>query len=79
MSIVRAYTRFLVIPMFYVEQANKTKEEIMAKCSTCGKTIRIPKGWSIGPAVRRHYWAKHRERMERGRADRAAESLIGKH
>jgi hypothetical protein len=33
----------------------------MAKCKTCGKQIMIPKGWSIGPAVRRHYWAKHPE------------------
>ncbi|MGH2772076.1 MAG: hypothetical protein ACRDIU_02910 [Actinomycetota bacterium] len=48
----------------------------MAKCTTCGKTIRVPDGWSIGPAVRRHYWAKHPERMERKRADRAAEASI---
>jgi hypothetical protein len=33
------------------------------RCRTCGKTIRIPEGWSVGPAVRRHYWAKHREVM----------------
>lgn len=48
----------------------------MAKCKTCGKPIRVPKGWTIGPAVRRHYWAKHPERMERGRLDRAAETNL---
>ena len=48
----------------------------MAKCTTCGKTIRIPEGWSVGPAVRRHYWAKHPQRMEAKRADRAAEASI---
>ncbi len=48
----------------------------MAKCKTCGKTIRVPKGWSIGPAVRRHYWAKHPERMERKRIDQKATAAI---
>jgi hypothetical protein len=40
-------------------------------CKTCGQKIRIPKGWTVGPAVRRHYWAKHRDVMQpemRGRA-----------
>lgn len=44
----------------------------MAKCKTCGKTIRIPAGWTIGPAARRHYWAKHPEVMQGKRADKAA-------
>lgn len=48
----------------------------MAKCKTCGKAIRVPKGWTVGPAVRRHYWAKHPERMEKERADRAATKAI---
>lgn len=50
----------------------------MAKCNTCGKAIRVPKGWSVGPAVRRHYWAKHPEVMERSRSDRAAEDALPK-
>lgn len=50
----------------------------MAKCTTCGKAIRVPKGWTVGPAVRRHYWAKHPERMEGARADRAAEASLPK-
>ena len=33
------------------------------RCSECGKAIRVPQGWSTGPAVRRHYWSKHREIM----------------
>ena len=33
------------------------------KCKTCGKTIRIPAGWTVGPAVRRHYWRYHRDVM----------------
>lgn len=35
-----------------------------ATCRTCGKRIRIPDGWTTGPAVRRHYWAKHRDVMQ---------------
>ena len=40
------------------------------KCRTCGARIRIPDGWTPGPAVRKHYWAKHRDVMlpERGAA-----------
>lgn len=33
------------------------------RCKQCGKTIRVPEGWSVGPAVRRHYWRAHREVM----------------
>lgn len=33
------------------------------KCRTCGSRIRIPDGWTAGPAVRKHYWAKHRDVM----------------
>ena len=35
-----------------------------ALCHTCGSRIRIPDGWTVGPAVRRHYWAKHRTVMQ---------------
>jgi hypothetical protein len=34
------------------------------KCRTCGKRIRVPQGWSAGPAVRRHYWKEHRDVMQ---------------
>ena len=44
----------------------------MAKCKTCGKKIRIPEGWSVGPAVRRHYWVKHPEVMQKTKADNEA-------
>lgn len=33
------------------------------RCKACGARIRIPEGWSQGPAVRRHYWTKHRAVM----------------
>jgi hypothetical protein len=33
-------------------------------CHRCGKKFRIPDGWSVGPAARRHYWAKHRDVMQ---------------
>ena len=33
------------------------------KCKMCDRSIRMPAGWSRGPAVRRHYWAKHPEIM----------------
>ncbi len=35
-----------------------------AVCHTCGARIRIPEGWTVGPAARRHYWAKHRDVMQ---------------
>jgi transposase-like protein len=34
------------------------------KCHTCGKTIHMPEGWSVGPSVRRHYWKHHRDTMQ---------------
>lgn len=37
-------------------------------CKACDRPIRIPKGWSTGAAVRRHYWAKHREVMSKSGA-----------
>lgn len=42
-----------------------------ARCNTCGSVIRIPEGWTVGPAVRRHYWRKHPEVM-RPRAGRSS-------
>lgn len=50
----------------------------MAKCKTCGKTIRVPAEWGIGSAVRKHYWAKHPEVMERTKADRDAEANMSR-
>ena len=32
-------------------------------CQTCKRPIHVPPEWSTGAAVRRHYWAKHREVM----------------
>ncbi|MGH2813317.1 MAG: hypothetical protein ACRDI1_11495 [Actinomycetota bacterium] len=46
------------------------------KCKTCGVTIRVPRGWGRGPAVRKHYWAKHPERMQGEQADRRAERAL---
>ena len=34
------------------------------RCRTCGKVIRVPNGWTTGPAVRRHYWREHPEVMK---------------
>lgn len=48
----------------------------MATCKTCGAGIEVPEGWSVGPAVRRHYWAEHAEKMLQPRADRAAEEAL---
>ena len=48
----------------------------MAECRTCGATIEVPEGWSVGPAVRRHYWEVHPERMQKTRADKKAEEAI---
>ncbi len=48
----------------------------MATCRTCGAEIQVPEGWSVGPAVRKHYWSEHPDRMEGKRADREAEESI---
>jgi hypothetical protein len=48
----------------------------VATCKTCGTSIEIPEGWSVGPAVRKHYWEQHPEHMERTRADRVAEATM---
>lgn len=45
----------------------------MAECRTCGANIEVPEGWSVGPAVRRHYWEAHPERMQKTQADKRAE------
>jgi hypothetical protein len=37
-----------------------------ARCHTCGKVIRVPKGWTVGSASRRHYWREHRDVMQPG-------------
>ena len=42
--------------------AAKPKRKV-PRCKTCGAAIRVPEGWGIGSAARRHYWAKHREVM----------------
>ena len=34
-------------------------------CKACDKPIHIPKGWSTGASVRRHYWRKHRKVMQK--------------
>ena len=33
-------------------------------CKLCDKKIRMPQGWTRGPAVRRHYWKQHPEIMQ---------------
>lgn len=33
------------------------------RCKTCGAAIRVPEGWAVGSAARRHYWTKHRDVM----------------
>lgn len=50
----------------------------MATCRTCGMQIEVPEGWSVGPAVRRHYWDAHPDRMLGTQQDRKAERLIPK-
>lgn len=48
------------------KSAAKLATKKNARCHTCGARIRIPDGWTVGPAVRRHYWAKHRTVMQPG-------------
>ena len=42
---------------------NKHGPKSSFHCNACGRKVRMPKGWSRGAAVRRHYWAKHRDVM----------------
>ena len=46
------------------------KKPTRPRCKICDKPIYVPDGWTRGPAVRRHYWAKHREVMQ-GRAKKS--------
>ena len=38
------------------------------KCKTCDEEIIVREGAAAGPAVRRHYWEKHPETMNRTKA-----------
>lgn len=40
----------------------------LPRCSICERSIRVPKGWSGGAAVRRHYWRQHRDIMQGSRS-----------
>ena len=44
-------------------KAGGAKKSKSPRCRRCDKTIRVPAGWTHGPAIRRHYWAKHRAVM----------------
>jgi hypothetical protein len=44
-------------------KSSKQQRRKLPRCKACDKPIRIPKGWSTGAAVRRHYWGNHREVM----------------
>ena len=44
-------------------KSKKQPKRKLPRCKACDKPIRIPKGWSTGAGVRRHYWSKHREVM----------------
>ncbi len=49
----------------------RTPKRKSPRCATCGAAIHVPEGWSDLPAIRRHYWRKHREVMQPGwKADR---------
>lgn len=45
-------------------EAASGKKPTRPRCKICDKPIHVPTGWTRGPAVRRHYWAKHREVMQ---------------
>ena len=53
--------------MTVMQAARKRSRARRPRCSICERPIHVPTGWSSGPAVRRHYWAKHREVMRAGR------------
>lgn len=48
-------------------QGKRARKGVLDRCHTCGKPIRIPKGWTRLPAVRRHYWKYHPEIMRGSR------------
>ncbi len=47
------------------KDASKRASRKSFRCTLCERRVRIPEGWTRGPAVRRHYWAKHPEHMQR--------------
>ena len=46
------------------QTASKRAEKRSFFCRLCERSIRMPKGWTRGPSVRRHYWAEHPEIMQ---------------
>ncbi len=52
------------------DASSKRRTKKNPRCKTCGKVIRVPMGWSVGPAVRRHYWKQHRDNMQPPRKDK---------
>ena len=44
----------------------KKRKAKRPRCHTCDKPIHVPKGWSAGSAVRRHYWRHHPAVMQAG-------------
>ncbi|MGI8773831.1 MAG: hypothetical protein ACR2KQ_02270 [Actinomycetota bacterium] len=46
------------------EPKKKSRRRKAPVCKRCKKTIRVPAGWSVGPAVRKHYWRHHRDHMQ---------------
>lgn len=44
--------------------ASSKKKAKRPRCHKCDKPIHVPKDWSVGPAVRRHYWRHHPEVMQ---------------
>jgi hypothetical protein len=52
------------------DASRKSRATKNPRCRTCGKVIRLPRGWSVGPAVRRHYWKEHRDIMQPRREEK---------
>ncbi len=52
------------------DATKKSGKRKLPRCKECGAAIRIPEGWTQGPAVRRHYWRKHRDVMQPRRTKR---------
>ena len=52
-------------------------DKLQPECKTCGAIIEIPEGWGVGPAVRRHYWEQHPDRMQQTKA-KAQPKAVGR-
>jgi hypothetical protein len=50
-------------PSMPTRSRSSSERKKAPRCRLCERAVHMPKGWSMGASVRRHYWRKHRDVM----------------